>query len=118
MRSKKPGSLTPGPSWYVGPGYVNSVALNSRAKIDQAVDETRRESREAKTDEERWAAAVTLEALRDESRRREQIVQKGKKTRLENERAARYKKMGGQGEPPPLPWGSLFDSDMNGRTKG
>ena len=118
MHSKKPSRHAPGPSWYVGPGYVNSAALNSRAKIAQAVDETRQKLREAKTDEEEHDAALTLEALGDESRRREQIVQKGKKTRLENERRARYKRMGGQGEPPPLPWGSLFDSDMKGRTKG
>ena len=118
MRSRRPSSHAPGLSWRVCPGYVNGAVLNSRAKIAQAVDETRQESREAKTDEERQAAALTLEALRDERRRREQIIQKGKKTRLENERAARYKKMGGQGEPPPLPWGSLFDSDMKGRTKG
>ncbi len=38
--------------------------------------------------------------------------QKGKRTRLENKRAARYKRMGGQGEPPLLRWGSLFDSDV------
>ena len=75
-----------GSSWYVCPGYVNGAALNSRAKIDQAVDVTRQKSREAKTDEERWAAAVTVEALRDERRRRKQIIQKGKKTRLENKR--------------------------------
>ena len=47
--------------------------------------------------------------LREKTWRREEIIQKGKRTRLKNELAARYKRMGGQGEPPPLRWGSLFD---------
>ena len=38
--------------------------------------------------------------------------QKGKRTRLENQRRALYQRMGGQGEPPLLRWGSLFDSDV------
>jgi hypothetical protein len=54
------------------------------------MDETRQKLREAKTDEEQQDAALTLEALRDERRRREQIIQKGKRTRLENKRAARF----------------------------
>ena len=37
--------------------------------------------------------------------------QKGKRTRLENQRRALYQRMGGQGEPPLLRWGSLFVSD-------
>ena len=45
-------------------------------------------------------------------------AQKGKRTRLENKRAARYKRMGGQGEPPPLRWGSLFDSDVKEADEG
>ncbi len=118
MRSRRPSSHAPGPSWRVCPGHVNSAALNSRAKIDQAVDETRQELREAKTDEEKWAAAVTLEALRDERRRREQIIQKGKRTRLENKRAARFKRMGGQTKPSLLLWGSLFDSDVKEADEG
>jgi hypothetical protein len=61
MRSKKPGSHAPGPSRYVYPGQVNSVGLNSRAKITQAMDETRQKIREAKTDEEEHDAALTLE---------------------------------------------------------
>ena len=48
--------------------------------------------------------------LRHKRWRREQIIQKAKRTRRENERRARYQRMGGQGEPPPLRWGSLFDA--------
>lgn len=119
MRSKKPGSHAPGPSRYVYPGQVNSVALNSRAKITQAMDETRQKSREAKTDEEEHDVALTLEALRDERRRHEQIIQKDKKTRLENKRAARFMRMGGQTPPPPLgELGSLFDSDVTEADEG
>ena len=44
--------------------------------------------------------------------------QKGKRTRLENKRAARYKRMGGQGQPPLLRWGSLFDSDVKEADEG
>ena len=44
--------------------------------------------------------------------------QKGKRTRLENKQAARYKRMGGQGEPPPLRWGSLFDSVVKKADEG
>jgi len=39
-------------------------------------------------------------------------------TRLENKRRARYKKMGGQGKPPPLQWRSLFDSDAKKADEG
>src|SRR5271163_1500881 len=99
MRSRRPSSHATGPSWYVCPGQVNGAALNSRAKTDQVMDETRHKLREAKTDEEQQAAALTLEALRDERPRHEQIIQKGK-TRLENKRAARFKRMGGQTELP------------------
>lgn len=102
MRSRRSSRSTTGPSWYVGPGYVKSAALNSGAKIDQAADETRQKLREAKTDEERQDAALTLEALRDERRRRKQIIEKGKKTRRERALRAFYEKMGGKGEPPPL----------------
>ena len=56
--------------------------------------------------------------LRDKRRRRKQIIQEGKKTRLENKLRARYKRMGGQGEPPPLRWGSLFDSDVKEADEG
>jgi hypothetical protein len=110
MRSRRPISRAAGPSWYVGPGHVNGAALNSRAKIAQAMDETRQKIREAKTAEEQHNAALTLEALRDERRRHEQIIQKGVRTRRENKRAARFKRMGGQGEFSPLRLGSLFDS--------
>jgi hypothetical protein len=102
MRSRRPSSRATGPSWY--------AALNSRAKIAQAMDETRQKLREAKTADEQHDAALTLEALRDERRRHEQIIQKGVKTRRENKRAARFKRMGGQGEFSPLRLGSLFDS--------
>ena len=44
--------------------------------------------------------------------------QKGKRTRLENERAARFQRMGGQGKPPPLRWGSLFDSVVKEADEG
>ena len=44
--------------------------------------------------------------------------QKGKRTRLENQRRALYQRMGGQGEPPPLRWGSLFDSDVKEADEG
>ena len=44
--------------------------------------------------------------------------QKGKRTRLENKRRAHYKRMGGQGEPPPLQWGSLFDSVVKKADEG
>jgi hypothetical protein len=44
--------------------------------------------------------------------------QKGKRTRLENKRRALYKRMGGQGEPPLLRWGSLFDSDVKEADEG
>ena len=118
MRSLRSSSNTTGPSWYVGPGYVNSAALNSGAKIDQAVDETRQKLREAKTDEEQQDAALTLEALRDERRRRKQIIEKRNRTRRERARRARHKKMGGQGEPPPLRWGSLFNSDVKKADEG
>ena len=43
---------------------------------------------------------------------------RGKKTRLENKLRARYKRMGGQGEPPPLQWGSLFDSEVKQADEG
>jgi hypothetical protein len=48
--------------------------------------------------------------LKDKRWRREEIIEKGKRTRRENERAARFQRMGGQGKPPALQWGSLFDS--------
>jgi hypothetical protein len=77
------------------------------------MDETRQKSREAKTDEEEHDVALTLEALRDERRRHEQ------KTRLENKRAARFMRMGGQTPPPPLgELGSLFDSDVTEADEG
>ena len=82
------------------------------------MEETRLQLREAKTDEEEQDAALTLEALSDERRRHEQIIQKGINTRLENKRAARYKRMGGQTEPPPLRWSSLFDSDVKEADEG
>jgi hypothetical protein len=83
------------------------------------MDETRQKSREAKTDEEEHDVALTLEALRDERRRHEQIIQKDKKTRLENKRAARFMRMGGQTPPPPLgELGSLFDSDVTEADEG
>ena len=110
MRSRRPSSRATGPSWYVCPGQVNGATLNSRAKIAQAMDEIRQKLREAKTAEEQQDAALTLEALRDERRRHEQIIQKGKRTRLENKRAARFKRMGGQTELPLVRLGSLFDS--------
>ena len=44
--------------------------------------------------------------------------QKGKRTRLENKRRAHYKRMGGQGEPPPLQCGSLFDSVVKKADEG
>ena len=44
--------------------------------------------------------------------------QKGKRTRLENKRAARYKRMGGQTTPPLLRWGSLFDSVVKKADEG
>jgi hypothetical protein len=44
--------------------------------------------------------------------------QKGKRTRLENKRRARYQRMGGQGEPPFLRWGSFFDSDVKEADEG
>ena len=44
--------------------------------------------------------------------------QKGKRTRLENQRRALYQRMGGQGEPPPLEWGSLFDSVVKKADEG
>ena len=50
--------------------------------------------------------------LKDKRWRREQIIEKVKRTRRENERAARFQRMGGQGKPPPLRWRSLFDSDV------
>ena len=56
--------------------------------------------------------------LRDKRWRREQIIQKGKRTRFENELAARYRRMGGQGEPPALRWGSLFDSNVTEADEG
>jgi hypothetical protein len=106
MRSKKPNSNTPGPLPYHG----DNVDLNSRAKIAQAIAETRQKYREAETDEARWAAAETLELLGDERRRREQIIQKGVKTRRENKQAARFKRMGGQGEFSPLRCSLLIPS--------
>jgi hypothetical protein len=112
MRSRRPSSRATGPSWYVCPGQVNGATLNSRAKIAQAMDEIRQKLREAKIAEEQQDAALTLEALRDERRRHEQIIQKGKRTRLKNKLAARYKRMGGQTEPPSLRLGSLFDSGV------
>jgi|SRR5271166_4919011 len=110
MRSKKPNSNTTGPSWRVCPYHVYSVGLNSRAKIAQAMDETRQELRGAKTDEARQEAAWTLELLVEEKRKHEQSIEKGKKTRRENKRAARFKRMGGQTEFSPVQLGSLFDS--------
>jgi hypothetical protein len=45
--------------------------------------------------------------------------QKGKRTRLENKRAARFMRMGGQTPPPPLSeLGSLFDSDVKEADEG
>jgi hypothetical protein len=96
MRSKKPNINTTGPSWRVSPHHSGNVDLNSRAKIAQAIAETRQKYREAETDEARWAAAEALELLGDERRRREQIIQKGVKTRRENKQAARFKRMGGR----------------------
>jgi hypothetical protein len=56
--------------------------------------------------------------LRKKRCRREEIIQKGKRTRLKNKLAARYKRMGGQGEPPSLRWGSLFDSVVEKADEG
>jgi hypothetical protein len=56
--------------------------------------------------------------LRHKRWRREQIIQESKWTRLKNKLAARYKRMGGQGEPPPLRWGSLFDSNVKEADEG
>ena len=45
--------------------------------------------------------------------------QKGKRTRLENKRAARFMRMGGQTPPPPLSeLGSLFDSVVKKADEG
>jgi hypothetical protein len=45
--------------------------------------------------------------------------QKGKRTRLENKRAARFKRMGGQTPPPPLSeLGSLFASVVKKADEG
>ena len=98
MHSKKPNSNTTRPSWRVCPYHINSVGLNSRAKIAQAIYETRQQLQESETEEEEHAAAQTLELLLEEKRKREEIIQERKKTRLEKKRAARYKRMGGQGE--------------------
>src|SRR5271165_3242891 len=118
MRSKKPNSNTTGPSWRVCPYHVYSVGLNSRAKIAQAMDETRQELRGAKTDEARQEAAWTLELLVEEKRKHEQSIEKGKKTRRENKRAARFKRMGGQTEFSPVRLGSLFDSVVEKADQG
>ena len=111
MYSKKPTSNTTRPSWRVCPEHVYSVGLNSRAKIAQAIAETWQRSREAETDEERDDADQTLEWLAEEKWEHEQSIKKAKKTRRENKRAARWRRMGGQGAPPPLRWVSLFDAE-------
>jgi len=120
MHSKKPNSNTTRPLWRVSqdPYHVDSVGLNSRAKIAQAMDETRQKLREAETDEERQEAAWTLELLVEERRKHEQIIQKGKKTRLENKRAARFKRMGGQTGLSSVRLGSLFDSVVEKADQG
>ena len=59
MRSKKRNSNTIGPSTY----HNDNVALDSPAKITQAMDETAQKLREAKTDEEKWAAHAAAESL-------------------------------------------------------
>ena len=61
MRSKKPDSNTSRPLWrvYQDPYHIHNVGLNSRAKIAQAMAETRKELQEAETDDERYAAAMT-----------------------------------------------------------
>jgi len=61
MRSRRPSSNATERSWQVCPAHVYSLGLNSYARIDQAVDETRQKLREAKTDEERQEAAWILE---------------------------------------------------------
>ena len=106
-----------GLSWRVCPGYVNGAALNSHATITQAMEKPDSNCEKAKRTK-RNRTPHPLEALGDERRRHEQIIQKGTKTRLENKRAARYKRMGGQTEPPPLRWSSLFDSDLKEADEG
>jgi len=120
MRSKKPDSNTSRPLWrvYQDPYHIHNVGLNSRAKIAQAMAETRKELQEAVTDDERYAAAMTLEFLMGERRKHEQIIQKGKKTRLENQRAARFERMGGQTVFSPFQLGSLFDSGVKKADEG
>jgi len=118
MHSKKPNSNTTRPSWRVCPYHINSVGLNSRAKIAQAIYETRQQLQESETEEEGHAAAETLELLLEEKRKREEIIQERKKTRLKKKRAARYKRMGGQGEYFPVQPGSLFASCVKRADEG
>jgi hypothetical protein len=118
MHSKKPNSNTTRPSWRVCLYHVYSVGLNSSAKIAQAIYETRQQLQESETVEEGHAAAQTLELLLGEKRKHEKIIQERKKTRLENKRAARYKRMGGQGAFFPVWPRSLFDSCVKEADEG
>ena len=74
--------------------------------------------RNSETEEEGHAAAQTLQLLLEEKRKHEKIIQERKNTRLENKRAARYKRMGGQGAFFPVWPGSLFDSCVKEADEG